>query len=736
MRKTFLLLLAFSIVTIGFAQQVEKYNLGLEIRTKNDGLADGWFEWGDYSLGLDSSAYSGNHSGKIVATEEGSSFGAIAYRIPANFRGETIKLRGFIKTENVRDGYAGLLLRVDKKDRPLAFSNMDDRPVTGTSDWNVYEITLPYHDDSDAIYVGGILSGKGKAWFDDFEITIDGQDIQELEYAEKVKSKADLDTEFDNGSGISLEQINPKQIENLALLCRIWGFLKYHHPTISKGAYNWDYELFRILPSYIEIERKADRDALLVTWIKSLNKPQDSTDLVVVPDMVYLEPDFSWIDDQDEELREVLKNVYAKRNSDKHYYVDLVEGVGNPIFENEKPYTNMSYPDDGFRLLSLYRYWNIINYFFPYKYITDKDWNAVLVEYIPLFIHARDELAYELVTLKLITEVNDSHAYLTGATDKVMQWKGRNFPVFQTSFIEGKLVVTDFLYQETQEHTGLRIGDVIHRIDGVAIDDIIKRRLPYYPGSNKIAQLRSMSGDLLRSNKPSITIEYSSEDNRKRTKNITLYNSDALKALTSSKENPPTVFRMLDHDIGYITLETIKQNDVPKIKNEFAKAKGIIIDIRNYPSDFVTFTLGAFFVKEDRPFVKFSIGSVTDPGFFKFTENFMITNAGEYYAGPVVVLVNEQSISNSEYTTMAFQAADRTTVIGSTTAGADGNVSRFPLPGGLETSITGIGVYYPDGTATQRVGIVPDIEVRPTIEGIRAGKDEVLQKAIEFIQGN
>jgi len=47
--------------------------------------------------------------------------------------------------------------------------------------------------------------------------------------------------------------------------------------------------------------------------------------------------------------------------------------------------------------------------------------------------------------------------------------------------------------------------------------------------------------------------------------------------------------------------------------------------------------------------------------------------------------------------------------------------------------ISGSGVYYPDGTETQRVGIVPDIEVKPTIEGIKNGKDELLEKAIEII---
>jgi C-terminal processing protease CtpA/Prc len=72
-------------------------------------------------------------------------------------------------------------------------------------------------------------------------------------------------------------------------------------------------------------------------------------------------------------------------------------------------------------------------------------------------------------------------------------------------------------------------------------------------------------------------------------------------------------------------------------------------------------------------------------------------------------------------------------VLGSTTAGADGNVSAIPLPGGLGTMISGLGVFYPDRRPTQRVGIVPDVTVRPTLEGVANGQDELLAAAIRFI---
>jgi C-terminal processing protease CtpA/Prc len=84
---------------------------------------------------------------------------------------------------------------------------------------------------------------------------------------------------------------------------------------------------------------------------------------------------------------------------------------------------------------------------------------------------------------------------------------------------------------------------------------------------------------------------------------------------------------------------------------------------------------------------------------------------------------------------MALRTAPGALVIGSQTAGADGNVSKIPLPFGLSTYISGIGVFTPQGGQTQRVGIIRDIEAVPTIAGITAGRDEVLETAIRKIVG-
>lgn len=732
MKKTLIVLLTI-VSIICQAQKPEKYNLGFEKQSESASLSDGWFKWGNYELTTDSVAHSGTKSGKITSDQTGSSFGSIAYKIPANYEGKEIRLEGFMKIKDVENGFAGLLLRVDGNGTSLAFDNMQNQNITGTRDWQKYNITLNYPEGAENIFIAGILTGRGEAWFDDFVLSIDGKNVQTLKEVEKKLSKAQLDKEFDNGSLIEISNLTSENTENLELLGRVWGFLKYNHPEIAEGNYNWDYELFRFLPKYIEVENTIVRDKHLVDWIDSFGQVKECAKCQPTDENAFLKPDMEWINNQSADLKNKLLYVYNNRSQDKHYYIGMTTNVGNPEFKNENPYSNIPYPDDGFRLLSLYRYWNMINYFFPYKHLMDEDWNKKLKEYIPLFINAKNELEYELATVQIIGDIQDTHANLWGGADKIDEWKGLNYPPIHVRFIENNLVVTDYYNQELKNEVGLKIGDVITKINGNSIDKIVNEKSKYYPASNEPTRLRDISADLLRSNSNNIEIEFVSGNSKPRTKNLKLYPKDSLDIYRWYRNSDGKSFKMLDNNIGYVTLQTIKEDDIAQIKDEFKNTKGIIIDIRNYPSTFVPFSLGSYFVSSSTPFVKFTNGNVDNPGEFTFTSNLEIPNQGKTYKGKLVVLVNELSQSQAEYTSMAFRAGDNTTIIGSTTAGADGNVSAIMLPGGLRTMISGIGVNYPNGGETQRIGIVPDIEVHPTIEGIRNGKDELLEKAIEII---
>jgi C-terminal processing protease CtpA/Prc len=123
-------------------------------------------------------------------------------------------------------------------------------------------------------------------------------------------------------------------------------------------------------------------------------------------------------------------------------------------------------------------------------------------------------------------------------------------------------------------------------------------------------------------------------------------------------------------------------------------AKGIIVDIRNYPSAFMPFAMGAYLATSSTPFVAFTYADLKDPGTFSFGDGPRIQPGPVHFGGKVVILVDETSLSQAEYTAMALRAMPNAVVVGSTTSGADGDVSPFSLPGKLTTLISALGVRF------------------------------------------
>jgi len=713
----------------------QQLNLGFEQQYRN--FPSKWTGVGDkdYLIAVDSVH---KKSGKLSAVIENkgtkTNFRAISIKLPHNYEGKSIRLTGYVKTENVTQGYAGLWIKIDPQ---IGSDNMSDRGLKGTNDWTACEVTLPLDaKGTDQIVLGGLLVGHGKMWLDDLKITIDGMELDDPKLKIHIKEvlPSQADKAFDRGSGINFPNLDETQIKNLELLGKIWGLMKYHHPAIAKGNYNWDYELFRFLPNYLKVNTNEQRDSLLNKWTAKYGEvPACKTCKPIAADAV-LKPELSWIDNANlsASLKQSLKHIYNNRHQGKQYYIGLDPGVGNPNFTNENAYTQFTYPDAGFRLLSLYRYWNMIQYFFPNRQLTDKNWNTVLKVYLKDFINAKDELAYELAALQLIGEVNDTHANLWGGGDKIAELRGNNFAPFKTAFVENQLVVTAYFNPEFSETAKLKVGDIITHINGRTVSSLVDSLKAYYPASNSAAMLRDMSADLLRSADKTIRVDYISEKSKLQ-QLVPTYDRKNLNIYRWKVNKSEKCYKLLEGNIGYITLGNIKKEDITEIKKLFKQTKGIIIDIRNYPSTFVPFLLGSYFMTAPTPFVKFKMGNPDHPGEFIFRDGPKITSDNNKYQGKLVILVNENSQSQSEYTAMAFRAVKNATVVGSTTAGADGNVSDIRLPGGLSTMISGIGVFYPNGKDTQRIGILPDIWVQPTIKGIKQGKDEVLDSAIKII---
>lgn len=667
-------------------------------------------------------------------------FGAASLHLPATFKGSTIKLTGFLKTDQVLNGAAGLWLRVDGPDGALlAFDNMAKRPIPSTAGWQEYSITVPLSDEARVIYFGGLLSTTGTLWLDDLTLTVDDKPLAQAPPKAIHYLKAEQDTTFRRGSGLALDNLTKQQLDNLAVLGRVWGFVKYYHPAVARGDYNLDAELLRVLPKVLAAPNLKARSEVLGAWVSSLGPvPACTSCREPAAKDVRLQPDLAWLTDNSQlspALSQQLTYLRQNRSQGPHYYVSAAPSIGNPLFSHEETYATQELPDAGLRLVALFRYWNMIDYFFPYRYAIGEDWQRVLPEFIPKFVAARTAEQYQLTALALIARIHDTHANVFSGK-ALTAYKGTLYAPLWLRFVEGQAVVAGYYDAALGAATTLKPGDVIVQVDGQPVAELVKARQPITPASNEPTQLRNTANDLLRGATPQVALVVRRDGREFPVTVERVLPSKLNLAMNYGTPDPKApAWKMLPGNVGYLALGTIKNAELPAIMEQAKGTKGLVIDIRNYPSEFVVFSLSKYLLDKPKEFVRFSEPQVTYPGVFAYIPPIEVApGPGRAYAGKVVILVNELSQSQAEYTTMALRTAPRATVVGSTTAGADGNVSYLVLPGNVRTAISGLGVYYPDGRETQRVGIVPDVEAKPTIKGISEGRDEVLEKAVQLIE--
>lgn len=534
---------------------------------------------------------------------------------------------------------------------------------------------------------------------------------------------------FTANSGLTQELT---QTQKLSSLCKVWGFLKYYHPEVAKGKWDWDSVLIKKIPLVEATHNKEELSKVYTDWLSELGNiskyPEQADVHTATPKNKYLQ----WLNDESvftRDLSVALENVRKRRDKESNYYVSgtFKKNSGNANFTNEKEYPELTYPEMPIRILTLFRHWNMVEYFFPYKYLIDKNWETVLSDMIPIFYNANDALSYHLAVAQVATELNDCHSITrTGEFRKEYSY---GVP-FNITVIDKKAIVWGIIKDSLCKLNDIRHGDIIISINDTPVMDKLERLKPYVSHSNYPTLIRNASPLLAAGNTNSVKITFE-RNGKTETKNIYRYQNDTL--LSWMLNTDTAKFKILDDNIGYVNMGLLQELDVHYCMKAMENTSALILDVRNYPNGTMYGICNAL-SENSRPFVSFTEPDYSCPGAFRSERGYNCGRKNKRpYKGKIVVLHNELTQSHAEFTCMSFKTLQNTTLIGSQTAGADGNVSPIILPGGIRTRITGLGIYYPDGSETQRIGIVPDIEVRPTIEGIRAGRDEVLERAIAFI---
>ena len=544
-----------------------------------------------------------------------------------------------------------------------------------------------------------------------------------------------------SGFNLTAEDLkDSRAVGNLETLCRVWGYAKYHHPVFCDTLCRVDVDsaLFALLPKVVHADRET-RNRHLLDWVRSLGdyipNRVDYEQTLAPYDLVET-ADLGWTADTmllGGELSKLLQDLrYAER--DENYYLRLGQPDQGPDYQYLSLRGESFYPtpqmDSGLNLLLLFRLWNVIEYYAPYRAVTLHPWNEVLSTYIPLMGVETDGRRFARLYMRLIRELNDGHAY----APVEMLFGQRMLPVWPLQ-AEGRLFVG------YSGDSALKRGDEVVAIDGEPISERLELLREYASRSNEASLRKALRFYGLRTRRDTAEV-VRCRAGACDTLRVATVPYGSVSPLYDPAQLVQLPFRLLADSVGYIYAGTFSREHLAEVVQTLPRTRALIIDLRTYPLnvDGALIALASQSLRTE-PVVAWQTlhQTLALPGLFFRQEQWLdngfeegAARCTEPYKGRVILLVDEITQSNPEFQAMALQSCPQTLTIGSPTSGADGDIVSLPLPGGLMTYFSGIGIFYPDGTPTQTVGVRLDVEVDDTVESLQAGRDLVLEKALEL----
>jgi C-terminal processing protease CtpA/Prc len=418
----------------------------------------------------------------------------------------------------------------------------------------------------------------------------------------------------------------------------------------------------------------------------------------------------------------------------------MLAGWAAPL--QDKDYADRPYPAAEYRLLAAFRIWAVINYFYPYKELMGEDWNQTLRQFIPRMEGSKDALDYNLAVAEMVTHIHDSHG---SARSPILQrYFGEASAPVRVRMIENSPVITGFTNTDAAQEAGLEIGDVILKVDGEDANRRIAERLKYTASSTPESGIfYATERSLVRGPKDS-TATFAVRDLHNQVREVKVARKVEYMPKTQG-DRSGDVLRVLPGNIGYADLDRLPMPLVDEMFEKFKNCTAIIFDNRGYPRGTggeiaarltdKTDVQGEMYKRRELRSVERSINTpVLESEVLETFFELLPRSDKSRYHGRTVMLIDERAVSQAEEVGLFFEMANGTKFIGSATAGANGDVTTLSVPGGIYVRFTGQAVLHADGRQLQRVGLQPDVEVHPTLAGIRAGTDEVLEKAIDYLE--
>jgi hypothetical protein len=587
--------------------------------------------------------------------------------------GKTVKMSAWVKAvTRGSNSQAQLWLRVDRSSGRGFFDNMSDRPIR-TAEWAEYTIAGPLAADARRVAFGALVSGKGEFIVDGFRLSV--TDASGREEALAVQNGG-----FEEG------EAGPAPLG--------WGISS---PAMDSGVREGDCR---------EGKRAFAFASKVQPYTMPLFEKRAPADGVADRELV----------------RGLSARIPLSLGSDETGTIPrAAAGTLDALTATLDVLARapLSGRDESVRLGDVIIAWNVFQHFYPYFDVVEVDWDAVLTRALERALADRTEEDLLRTLNWLVARLEDGH----GGVYHALQ-AGSGLPPFRVEWIEDRAVVT------ASRLAAFERGDVVLAIDDRSAADIVRDDEVYLSGSPQWRRVRAMgqfglgkagARSLARLRRGRETLEVPFE-----------------RATRSPVAGPPAraPIDRLEEGIFYVYLSRASWPDIEARIGELAAARGIVFDLRGYPNGNHQ-VLSHLLREPDRSsaWMKIPLVVLPDREGWTFQEiGWNLPTASPRIEGRVVFLTDGRAISYAESFLSFVEHYKLGEIVGEPTAGANGNVNPFTLPGGYSVSWTGMRVVKHDGSRHHTIGVLPTVPVRRTVAGVAAGRDELLEKALEVIK--
>lgn len=653
------------------------------------------------------------------------------------YRGKQARFRAYARTGSFGvAGQAQLWMRVERRNAVGFFDSMVDRPIQG-AEWNLYEIVGDVDEDAEAISFGFLVRWEGNAWFDSASL------------------------EAVPGSRISKEAARPiseRGIENIASFGKLYGYVRYFHPSDEAANVNWNQfvvnNVRRVEGSRSASELSETLQAIFhpiaptVRVFVSGHNPPLPTVLLRPPSTAakvifwshhgYGPGDIS----KSYHSERLIMEVETEHHPRNVFRADLGGGVSAMVplalwtvakgdknqgksvaLTTRSPIPPSTFRDRATRLATTIIAWNIFQHFYSYFDVVKTDWSSVLKTSLRRAAIDADGPSFLTTLQRLTAQLHDAHATVSHS------FEGQRFKApIEFDFIENRLIIT----RVGKEIQDIHPGDVVLAIDGQTTETLIQRQHDLCSAATEgWLQWYTMLFLSLGEENTKVLLEAESATGQHYKKTL-VRNVPLLPVWRESELNK---FTELKPGIFYVDLTDSSNEDLDAILPKIEKAKGIIFDFRGYPRFHPKFF--GHFTDEKMVSPQFHVPQVSRPDreklVFETNPQWSVEPLAPRIRTKNIFLIERRAVSAAETFLSFVQHYKLGTFVGQQTAGTNGTINRVLLPGGFTMSWSGMKVLNQDGSQHHGIGFRPTVPVTRTIKGVAEGRDEILEEATKVL---